>query len=261
MEPISFLPHYIHLAWFDFSQTLITSIFSTILFIVFVLLYRFIKSSFPNSDFVHMVEDFIESMTEFFMGVSWGLSYTVITNVMFVFFYILRINLIWLFWDFFVLVIPQLHSYFRPVSTDLYFNLVLASVCVIMSIIFWFYKHGFHYIEKYIPYKGMWIVKGTSVIALMLKPLDVIIGLFIGLIELVGEVAKILSLSLRLFGNILAGMVLMGMVIYAASSIFHAPAIMPLLVFLMELLVSFIQAFVFSMLVLVYLRMANQGTH
>ncbi|MBP7007344.1 F0F1 ATP synthase subunit A [Patescibacteria group bacterium] len=30
-----------------------------------------------------------------------------------------------------------------------------------------------------------------------------------GLIELVGEVAKILSLSLRLFGNILAGMVLM----------------------------------------------------
>ena len=76
-----------------------------------------------------------------------------------------------------------------------------------------------------------------------------------------GEVAKILSLSLRLFGNILAGMVLMGMVIVAAQGIFHVPFLMPLLVFLLELLVSFIQAFVFSMLVLVYLRMANQGHH
>ena len=183
------------------------------------------------------------------------------SNVLFVFFYILWINLVGLFGDFFVLVIPARHAYFRPVSTDLYFNLLLAGICVVGSVLFGFYKHGFHYIEKYIPYKGMGIVKGTSVIAILLKPFDIIIGLFIGLIELVGEIAKILSLSLRLFGNILAGMVLMGMVIAAAQGMFHAPFAMPLLVFTLELLVSLIQAFVFSMLTLVYLRMANQGHH
>lgn len=180
------------------------------------------------------------------------------SNVLFVFFYILWINLVGLFGDFFVLVIPAWHDYFRPVSTDLYFNMMLAGICVVASMVFGFYKHGFHYIEKYIPYKGMGIVTGTSILAILLKPLDIIIGLFIGLIELVGEVAKILSLSLRLFGNILAGMVLMGMVIVAAQGIFHAPFAMPLLVFALELLVSLIQAFVFSMLTLVYLRMANQ---
>ncbi|MBP7007345.1 hypothetical protein KBB05_01080 [Patescibacteria group bacterium] len=48
------------------------------------------------------------------------------------------------------------------------------------------------------------------------------------------------------------------MVIFAATNIFHVPLIMPILVFAMELLVSFIQAFVFSMLILVYFRMAAQ---
>jgi F-type H+-transporting ATPase subunit a len=99
------------------------------------------------------------------------------------------------------------------------------------------------------------------VISYILKPLDVLVGLFIGLIELVGEIAKVLSLSLRLFGNILAGMVLMGMVIFAATSIFHVPILMPIIVLIMELLVSFIQAFVFSMLLLVYFRMAAQSHH
>jgi F-type H+-transporting ATPase subunit a len=129
-------------------------------------------------------------------------------------------------------------------------------MCVIGSIIYGFRVNGFHYIEKYIPYKGMGIVTVTKWYHWLLKPLDIAVGLFIGLIELIGEVAKILSLSLRLFGNILAGMVLLGMIITAAQSIFHVPALMPLLVFLLELLVSVIQAFVFSTLVLVYFRMA-----
>lgn len=261
MEPISFLPHYLEIAWSQRSQTLITSLFSTIFFVLFVILYRVLKNTYPHLLLIHAIEDFIESMTNFFQGVSGWLSYSIVSNIMFIFFYILRINLIWLFGDFFVLVIPSLHHYFRPVSTDLYFNLMLAWVCVIASIIYGFYQHGFHYIEKYIPYHGMGIVQWKSIIAMILKPLDILIGLFIGMIELLGEIAKILSLSLRLFGNILAGMVLMGMVIYAATTIFHVPAVMPLLVFTMELLVSFIQAFVFSMLVLVYLRMAHQGVH
>lgn len=163
--------------------------------------------------------------------------------------------------DRFVLVIPSLHDYFRPVGTDIYFNFLLAGICVIGSIVYGFITNGFHYIEKYIPYKWMGIVEGNKRYHIVLKPLDILVWLFIGLIELIGEVAKVLSLSLRLFGNILAGMVLMGMIIAASINIFHIPLIMPLLVFIMELLVSIIQAFVFSMLVLVYFRMAWEGHH
>jgi len=261
MEPISFLPHYISFGHLQLSQTLITSLFSSVLFLLFILLYQLIKHFKPYNTFTWSIDLLIEEMTEFFMWVSGWLSYKVVGIIVFVFFYILWINLVWLLGDWFVLVIPSLHDYFRPVATDLTFNLLLAGFFVVGSIVFWFYHHGLHYIEKYIPYKGMWIVTGRSIISYILKPLDIVVWLFIGLIELVGEIAKILSLSLRLFGNILAGMVLMWMVIFAATNIFHVPLIMPILVFAMELLVSFIQAFVFSMLILVYFRMAAQWHH
>jgi F0F1-type ATP synthase membrane subunit a len=68
------------------------------------------------------------------------------------------------------------------------------------SIIFGFKTNGMHYIEKYIAYKGIGIVpKVNSIGTALAKVFDIIIGLFIGLIELVGELSKMLSLSLRLF--------------------------------------------------------------
>jgi hypothetical protein len=75
MEPISFLPHYIEFGHIQLSQTLITSLFSTALFIVFVLLYRLFKKLNPHNYFVSMTETMIEQMTDFFAGVSGGLSY------------------------------------------------------------------------------------------------------------------------------------------------------------------------------------------
>lgn len=53
----------------------------------------------------------------------------------------------------------------------------------------------------------------------------------------------------------------MGLIISAAQMIFHVPFLLPLVVFLFELLVSFIQAFVFSLLVLLYFRLAGEAHH
>ncbi len=74
---------------------------------------------------------------------------------------------------------------------------------------------------------------------------------FVGLIEVVGEISKVLSLSLRLFGNIFAGEVLL------ASMMAIFAFILPLPFMFMELVVGIVQALVFSILTLAFLGIAT----
>lgn len=76
-----------------------------------------------------------------------------------------------------------------------------------------------------------------------------VVGTFVGLLELIAEVAKIVSFSFRLFGNIFAGEVLLTVIL------FLVPYIVPLPFLFLEIFVGFIQAVVFSMLTLVFLKM------
>ena len=71
-----------------------------------------------------------------------------------------------------------------------------------------------------------------------------------GCLEMVAEVAKIVSFSFRLFGNIFAGEVLLLVVS------FLVPYVVPLPFLFLEIFVGFIQALVFAMLTLVFLKMA-----
>ena len=71
------------------------------------------------------------------------------------------------------------------------------------------------------------------------------IKFFIGILELVSEFAKVISLSFRLFGNVFAGEVLLTIIFSLA------PYFIPLPFLFLELFVGLIQAFLFAMLTLV----------
>ena len=73
------------------------------------------------------------------------------------------------------------------------------------------------------------------------------IFLFVGVLELVSEFTKVISLSFRLFGNIYAGEV----VIHTISSLFAFVVPIPFL--LLESIVALVQALVFSMLTMVFM--------
>lgn len=73
------------------------------------------------------------------------------------------------------------------------------------------------------------------------------INLFIGVLEIISEVTKVVSLSFRLFGNIYAGEV----VLLTISSMFTF--IFPLPFLLLEVVVGLVQALVFSMLTMVFM--------
>jgi F-type H+-transporting ATPase subunit a len=75
---------------------------------------------------------------------------------------------------------------------------------------------------------------------------------FLGIMDLIGELAKIISLSFRLFGNIFAGEVL------GAVMLFLAPFFIPLPFMFLGLLTAVVQAFVFAVLTLVFISMASE---
>jgi F-type H+-transporting ATPase subunit a len=72
------------------------------------------------------------------------------------------------------------------------------------------------------------------------------IGFFLGIIELIAEFARIVSFGFRLFGNMFAGEVLLGVIVFLIPLF----AVLPFMG--LELFVGFIQAAVFAMLVLVF---------
>jgi len=75
---------------------------------------------------------------------------------------------------------------------------------------------------------------------------------FVGVLELIGEFAKVASLSFRLFGNVFAGEVLL----LSMSTILAY--VLPLPFIGLEILVGVIQAFIFSILTVVYYTIAAQ---
>ncbi len=76
------------------------------------------------------------------------------------------------------------------------------------------------------------------------------IDFFVGILELVSEFAKIISLSFRLFGNVFAGEVLLAIMAYLV------PYLVPLPFMFLEIFVGAIQAFIFGMLTIVFVGMS-----
>jgi len=81
------------------------------------------------------------------------------------------------------------------------------------------------------------------------------LGFVVGIIELFSEIARIISFSFRLFGNVFAGEVLILVVIY------FLPVVAPVPVMVFELFVGFVQAAVFALLTLFFIKIAIAEPH
>lgn len=138
--------------------------------------------------------------------------------------------------------------WFRGGTADLNTTLALAIIGVVLSHIFGVVTLGlWQHLNKFVNLKAFLeipkkIRKDPSVI--FINPIKA----FVGLIEIVGELAKVASLSFRLFGNIFAGEVLL-----ASMSAMMAWAV-PIPFMFLEIIVGLIQALIFAILVLIYLN-------
>lgn len=120
----------------------------------------------------------------------------------------------------------------RSGNADLNMTFALAAITIIGVQIFGIIAIGFFkYSGKFITFKNP-------------------INTFVGFLELVSEISRMISFAFRLFGNIFAGEVLLTVIAMIL------PYIAPLPFFGLELFVGAIQALVFTMLALVFIKMA-----
>ena len=134
----------------------------------------------------------------------------------------------------------KLTPWIRAGTSDLNLTLALALVSVIVTQVLGFYTLGAkQQLSKYFNFKAL--RHGFQ------GPIE----FFVGLIELVTEISRILSFSFRLFGNIFAGSAVLA--VFAWLLPFVSDAIfIPL-----ELFVGFVQALIFALLTLVFLEIAT----
>jgi F-type H+-transporting ATPase subunit a len=127
----------------------------------------------------------------------------------------------------------------RAPSADLNVTLAFAIWSVIMIQVFGFQALGVGYLTKFFNFR------------------EGFMGAFVGILELISEVVRIIAFAFRLFGNIFAGEVILMVMA------FLFPYLLPLPFYGLELFVGFMQAFIFSVLTLVFMSIAtiSHGGH
>lgn len=141
--------------------------------------------------------------------------------------------------------------FFRGGTADLNTTLALAIFAVIGSNVFGIVTIGiWRHFNKFINLKAL----GEVPLKIKKEPTIAFVNpikFFVGIIEIIGEIAKVASLSFRLFGNIFAGEVLLT----SMAAIFAF--IVPIPFMFLEIIVGLIQALIFAMLMLVYFTIAS----
>jgi F-type H+-transporting ATPase subunit a len=145
--------------------------------------------------------------------------------------------------------------YFFTITSQIIVTFALAILVISTVLIYGFYKHGFHFLNVFVP----------SGVPGVLLPLVIVI-------EIISFLSRPISLSVRLFANMLAGHITLkvfaGFVVSlgALGTVGVGGAILPLLMTValtgLEFLVAFLQAYVFAVLTCMYLNDAiHPGGH
>jgi len=129
----------------------------------------------------------------------------------------------------------------RSPSSDLNFTLALALISIIYINYSAIRKLGvFSYLGKFFNFTN---------------PLM----FFVGILEFIGEFTRVISLSMRLFGNLFAGEILL--IVVSTGISWGMAYFVPLPFLALEVLVGFIQAFIFASLVIVFYSTATEVAH
>ena len=138
--------------------------------------------------------------------------------------------------------------YSFTVTSHIVVTFVLAAIVFVGVTVLGFIKHGIKYLELFVP-------KGVPV---MLLPLIIII-------EIISYLSRPVSLSVRLFANMMAGHTMLkvfgGVVISLGLLGGWLPLSFSVALTGLEILVAFLQAYVFSILTCIYLNDALNLHH
>jgi len=223
------------------TNSLLVTYITILLFVIIVILIRLKKNIIPvglQNVVEYIMEYFYNLICEVFESEEKGRKFFPL--VMTIFLFVLIIN-----WFGLLPGVGSIGFYrveehheifvplFRGASADLNTTLALALISVLFTQTYSIQILGFKgFLKRFIKLKNP-------------------IMFFVGILELIAEIAKIISFSFRLFGNIFAGEVLLTVML------FLLPFVVPLPFLALEIFVGVIQAIIFSFLTLFFIKIAT----
>ena len=251
--------------------------------IVFFLVLAVVLKYSRDSKITILFELCYEKMYDFFIDILWKESKLwVLTYVIALFFLILFFNLQSVAVEFLAPIVgisPEgtflIEHYIVPASSDINFNVAMSLVSIGILIFVQFSSLWIkNFFKTYVPVTGnnyLTVERGNKNIFLYVlnyipvKIFDIVISMFLGFLELLWLIAKIASLSFRLFWNMTSGAVLLAMSVVALSNTtntwfgFSFPVWLPVLIYMQELLIGWIQALVFALLVAIFIKVSTEA--
>lgn len=236
-EPIA------HLFGLTISNSLFTSWIITIVLTVSVIMF---SRSIVSKGAISRFQSFIEMIIEGLFGVVESIAGNAKARVFFpmvatLFFFIIVSNWSGLLPGLAHIGFQGIHNghaafipYWRAPTSDINTTLALGFITMVMVQAYGVKYLGLKYFKKFFDFSNP-------------------INFFVGILELISDISKIISFTFRLFGNIIAGEILLLVMSMLVPLLGPTPFIA------LEIFVGFIQALVFMMLASVFINMATLG--
>lgn len=256
-----------HIAGFPVSNSVIAA-WITIVFLVVV--------SYIATRRIKLVPGRLQTIVEFFLGWIYDLCQTVAGEKNGRRFFPLVVTIfLFVMFNAWLGLLPGYGSIFvtnaeghtvhllRPANTDINLPLALAFISFFAV---WYYGLRYQkigYLKQFFNFGPLFCSLGQlftgKIKAGFGGLIGGIIGVFVGLLELLSVFIRIVSFTFRLFGNMTAGEILL------LLTVFLVPWVVVLIFYGLELLVGFVQALIFALLTLVFLTAAitahSEETH
>ncbi len=261
--------------WFSELTSMSPLMLGILLQVAIMSLLIFLVRWLRNTSFSTLFHFIVEEIYKFFEEILEKSGKPYIKNYVVTLFFVILLSNIsgWLLdWVRMVFVdVERLSTIITIPTTSFEFNIGLAVVWIVLMLYIQFkhLKWPKMFLE-YLPVRGKWIIDipRWNMHALVYYPawfivklFDIWISLFVWILDIIGIFAKIISLSARLYGNMISWWILLTMLVVwinsATSGLIWSnfPVLAPLILYVQWLLVAVIQAFVFPLLIAIFIKL------
>lgn len=236
---------------FPFTNSMSAQILVTLLILIISLTFYFgskISPDKPNR-FRAAIELIVEGLESFFGQIAGDMTLMreILPIVGSLALYIVMCNLIGTIFPFLDSFKYEGISIFRLPTSDFNVTVSLALLMVVLSHIYTIQRLSlFTYLGKFFKFKELFVSFKGGVGSGLMGVLTFVLGLF----DIISEISKVISLSLRLFGNMFAGGLITA-VLMSLLAIF-----LPIPIALMGLLTAVLQGVIFGALVTSYISLS-----
>lgn len=232
---------------FTVSNAMTATMFTTLIVLIFAIMVRWKAGVVPSRMQVIFEELFMMFYVQLDEAVGEKRARIITPLIVTLFLFVLVANSFILI-PFVGSLVTEHGHFFRTPTTDYSLTIALAIITMGAAHLLAFFASPLQHIGNYIRIKPLFqVLTGKKPVS---ELFNAGIEIFLGLLEILGDFIKIISLGTRLFGNLLAGEVV---IIVISGLMFATQFLVPIPFIILALFAGLIQAFVFALLSTIFI--------